>query len=143
MEPALIAVRLPLWTHAMEGPMPSIDTMRDIRDIVDSATFERLQKDVSSVKKDIAALADQITETISHLGGAARRQAKQGYKQAQANMDAAMGDVAERGDAWLNAAQDAASSIEETLEDAIAQRPLTTVGLALGLGFLIGIAWRR
>ena len=123
--------------------MPNTDTMRDIRDIVDSATFERLQKDVSSVKKDIAALADQITETISHLGGAARRQAKQGYKQAQANIDAAMGDVAERSDAWLDAAQDAATSIEETLEDAIAQRPLTTVGLALGLGFLIGIAWRR
>ena len=123
--------------------MPSTDTMRDIRDIVDSATFERLQKDVSSVKKDIAALADQITETISHLGGAARRQAKQGYKQAQANIDAAVGDVAERSDAWLDAAQDAAASIEETLEDAIAQRPLTTVGLALGLGFLIGMAWRR
>jgi ElaB/YqjD/DUF883 family membrane-anchored ribosome-binding protein len=143
MEPAFIAARLPLWTRAMEGQMPSTDTMRDIRDIADSATFERLQKDVSSVKKDIAALADQIAETISHLGGAARRQAKQGYKQAQANVDAAMGDVAERGDAWLGAAQDAAATIEETLEDAIAQRPLTTVGLALGLGFLIGMAWRR
>ena len=35
------------------------------------------------------------------------------------------------------------SSIEETLEDLIQQRPLATVGLALGLGFLIGAAWRR
>src|SRR6516165_8330530 len=120
--------------------MRSSDTMKDIRD---SATFDRLQDDVSAVKNDIAALASQISETISHLGGAARRQAKQGYKQAQANVDAAMGDVAERGDAWLGAAQDAAATIEETLEDAIAQRPLTTVGLALGLGFLIGMAWRR
>ncbi len=34
-------------------------------------------------------------------------------------------------------------SIEETLEDAITQRPLATVGLALGIGFLIGVAWRR
>ena len=38
---------------------------------------------------------------------------------------------------------DAASSIEETLEDVITQRPLATVGLALGLGFLIGATWRR
>jgi ElaB/YqjD/DUF883 family membrane-anchored ribosome-binding protein len=123
--------------------MQSSDTMRDIRDIADSATFERLQKDVSSVKNDIAALADQITETISHLGGAARRQAKQGYKQARANMDDAIGDATERGEAWLDAAQDAATTIEETLEDVITQRPLATVGLALGLGFLIGVAWRR
>jgi len=39
--------------------------------------------------------------------------------------------------------QDAAHSIEETLEDVIQQRPLATVGLALGLGFLIGATWRR
>ena len=30
-----------------------------------------------------------------------------------------------------------------SLEDVIAQRPLATVGLALGLGFLIGVTWRR
>ena len=35
------------------------------------------------------------------------------------------------------------SSLEETLEDVITQRPLATVGLALGLGFLIGVTWRR
>src|SRR5262249_50718822 len=127
----------------MEKAMASGDTMKDIRDIADSATFERLQEDVGAVKKDIAALANQITDTISHLGGAARRQAKQGYKQAQANMDAAIGDASERGGALLDAAQDTATSIEETLEDVITQRPLATVGLALGLGFLIGATWRR
>jgi ElaB/YqjD/DUF883 family membrane-anchored ribosome-binding protein len=124
----------------MEEQMPSSDTMRDV---ADSATFERLQKDVGAVKKDLAALADQITETISHLSGAARRQARQGYKQAQANMDAAVSDATERGGALLDAAHDAASSLEETLEDVVTQRPLATVGLALGLGFLIGMAWRR
>jgi ElaB/YqjD/DUF883 family membrane-anchored ribosome-binding protein len=126
-----------------ESRMPSSDTMRSLRDIADSDAFERLQKDVSSVKKDIAALADQITDTISHLGGAARRQARQGYKQAQANVNAAIDDASERGDAWLDTAQDTASSLEEALEDVIAQRPLATVGLALGLGFLIGATWRR
>ena len=45
--------------------------------------------------------------------------------------------------ATMDAAQDAAYSIEESLEDVITQRPLATVGLALGLGFLIGAAWRR
>ena len=47
--------------------------------------------------------------------------------------------MSERGSAMMDAAQDAASSIEETLEDVITQRPLATVGLALGLGFLIGV----
>ena len=55
----------------------------------------------------------------------------------------AVDDVTERGGAIMDAAQDAAYSIEETLEEAIAERPLASVGLALGLGFLIGVTWRR
>jgi len=43
----------------------------------------------------------------------------------------------------MDSAQEAATSLEETLEELIADRPFTTVGLALGLGFLIGVAWRR
>ena len=43
----------------------------------------------------------------------------------------------------MDAAQDAATSIEESLEDAITQRPLAAIGLAIGLGFLIGVTWRR
>jgi ElaB/YqjD/DUF883 family membrane-anchored ribosome-binding protein len=43
----------------------------------------------------------------------------------------------------MEAAQDAYGSIEETVEEAITQRPLATIGLALGIGFLIGAAWRR
>ncbi|MEH2531466.1 ElaB/YqjD/DUF883 family membrane-anchored ribosome-binding protein [Bradyrhizobium sp. AZCC 1614] len=59
------------------------------------------------------------------------------------NAEQAVDDVSERGSAMMDAAQDAASSIEETLEDAITQRPLATVAVALGIGFLIGVAWRR
>ena len=71
-----------------------------------------------------------------------KKQARRGYKQARANVDAAVDDMSERGGAMMDAAQDAAYSIEETLEDVIVQRPLATVGLALGLGFLIGATWR-
>ena len=57
--------------------------------------------------------------------------------------NSAVDDISERGSAVKGAAQNAATSIEETLEDVITQRPLATVGLALGLGLLIGMTWRR
>jgi ElaB/YqjD/DUF883 family membrane-anchored ribosome-binding protein len=113
------------------------------KNLADEATYERLQKDVTAVKNDIAALTEQITDALNAFAGEARKQARHGYKQARANVDSALDDASTRGGAMLDAAQDAASSIEETLEDVIAQRPLTTVGLALGLGFLIGVTWRR
>ncbi len=104
---------------------------------------KRLEKDVAAVKNDIAALTDQITDALNSFAGTAQKQARRGYKQARANVDSAVDDLSERGGAMMDAAQDAASSIEETLEDVITQRPLATVGLALGLGFLIGATWRR
>ena len=114
-----------------------------MRNMTDKATYERLEKDVTAVKNDIAALTEQITDALNSFAGTATKQARRGYKQARANVDATVGDLCERGGAMMDAAQDAASSIEETLEDVITQRPLATVALALGLGFLIGATWRR
>jgi ElaB/YqjD/DUF883 family membrane-anchored ribosome-binding protein len=121
----------------------STDTEAAMRDLTDKANYERLQKDVSTVKNDIAALTDQITDALNAFAGQASKQARRGYRQARDNMDSTLDDMSDRSSAMMGAAQDAASSIEESLEDVIAQRPLATVGLALGLGFLIGAMWRR
>ena len=133
--------------------MSSSDGEIGMKDFADKATrertqqtraeYERLEKDAAAVKHDISALADQITDALNSFAGTAQKQARRGYKQARANVDSAVDDISERGGAVMDAAQDAALSIEETLEDVIAQRPLATVGLALGLGFLIGVTWRR
>ncbi len=123
--------------------MSTTDSETKMQDLTDKAAEARLQKDVTAVKNDIAALTDQITEVLNSFSGAARKQARRGYQQARAGMDSTLDEMSERGSAMMDAAQDAASSFEESLEDAISQRPLATVGLALGIGFLIGVAWRR
>jgi len=114
-----------------------------LKNLTDNPNYDRLEKDVTAVKNDIAALTDQITDALNTFAGTATTQARRGYKQARANVDAALGEASERGSAMFDAAQEAAGSFEETLEDVITQRPLATVGLALGLGFLIGATWRR
>ena len=111
--------------------------------MTDRATYDRLEKDVAAVKNDISALTDQITDALNSFAGTASKQARKGYKQARSNVDSMVSDASDRGGAMMDAAQDAAYSIEESLEDVIQQRPLATVGLALGLGFLIGATWRR
>jgi ElaB/YqjD/DUF883 family membrane-anchored ribosome-binding protein len=114
-----------------------------MKDLAGEANYQRLEKDVNTVKDDIAALTDQITDALNTFAGAAKKQARRGYNQARANVDSAIDDASERGSAMLGAAQDAAVTLEETLEDVIVQRPLATVAIALGLGFLIGVTWRR
>ncbi|UZE48452.1 DUF883 family protein [Rhodopseudomonas sp. P2A-2r] len=123
--------------------MSSIDGEGEIKNLAEKDTYNRLEKDLTAVKNDIAALTDQITDALNAFTGQASKQARRGFKQARANVDSVMSDVSERGNAAFDAAQDAAYSFEETLEDVVQQRPLATVGLALGLGFLIGVTWRR
>jgi len=123
--------------------MSSVNGEMGMQDMTDKETYERLEKDVSNVKNDISALADQITDALNTFAGTARKQARRGYNNARANVDSAVDDLSERSGAMMGAAQDAAASIEETLENVITERPLATVGLALGLGFLIGATWRR
>ena len=116
--------------------------------------YDRLEKDVAAVRNDISALTDQITDVLNAFAGTASKQARRGYKEARANVDSAYDDLSERGrsayddlsdrgSAMMDSAYDTASSIEESLEEAITQRPLATVGIALGIGFLIGAAWKR
>ena len=123
--------------------MSMSDSEAAVKNLTDKATYERLQKDVTAVKNDIAALTDQITDALNSFAGTATKQARRGYKQARANAEQTVDDLSERGGAMMDAAQDAASSIGETLEEVITQRRLATVGLVLGLGFLIGVMWRR
>jgi len=123
--------------------MSSTNGETGMHDMTDKATYERLEKDVANVKNDIGALAEQITDALNTLSGSARKQARRGYKQARVNVDSVVDDISERSSAMMGAAQDAAASVEETLENVITERPLATVGLALGIGFLIGVTWRR
>lgn len=123
--------------------MSSSDGENGMKNLTDKATYERLEKDLSAVKNDISALTDQLSDALNTFTGTAKKQARRGYKQARANVDSVMSDVSERGNAAIEAAQSAAATIEDTLEEAIQQRPLATVGLAIGLGFLIGVTWRR
>lgn len=123
--------------------MSSSDGEEAMRTMTDKATYERLQKDVEAVKNDISALTGQLSEALNAFTKSTHKQARRGYKQARADVDQFVDEASKKGAAAFEAAQDAAASIEETIEDAIVQRPLASIGLAIGLGFLIGVTWRR
>ena len=123
--------------------MSSSDGEEAMRTMSDKATYERLQKDVETVKNDISALTAQLSDALDTLTSSTQKRARRGYKDARAGVDAFVDDATKKGAAAFEAAQDAAATLEESIEDAIVQRPLATVGLAVGLGFLIGVTWRR
>ena len=109
----------------------------------DDNAYARLEKDITAVKTDIAHLSQQISEAVNALGAVAQGEARRGMRNARANVDSAMADASDRAGATVTAAQGAASSVRESLEDVIQERPVATLAVALGLGFLIGVNSRR
>ena len=85
------------------------------------ATAEDTAYDLSAVKADIARLSQQIADVVSTFGSLAKGQARRGLRQARANVDTLVSEASDRAEAVANAAQGAASSIEDTLSDAISR----------------------
>ena len=120
------------------------ETAKDAaQNAADDKAYARLEKDLTAVKNDISHLARQVSETVNALGAVAQGQARRGLRNARASVDSVMSDASDRAGAVANVAQDAASSVGDTLADAIEERPIAALALALGLGFLIGVTWRR
>lgn len=110
---------------------------------VDKGLSERFEKELAALKNDITQLTERIGDTLNAASGEAAHQARRGYRRARRGIDSVLSDAQAHGAATMDAARDTAASIEETAEDAIRERPLTTLAVALGVGFLIGMAWRR
>ncbi len=113
------------------------------KELMDSIDVDRLRKDLDALRSDIAALGGELTNTLKSVSGTAQASARRGYKIAQDGVTATVSDLRKQGASALEQVQDTAESLEESLEDAVRQRPLAAVGLAIGLGFLIGATWRR
>ena len=103
----------------------------------------RLKQDLTAVKNDVAHLTQQIVDAVNALAAVAHNQGRRSLRQARANIDQAVSGASDRAGAVTTAAQDAASSVADSLAEAIQERPITSVALAMSVGFVIGVAWRR
>jgi ElaB/YqjD/DUF883 family membrane-anchored ribosome-binding protein len=120
------------------------ETVRDATQAVaDDTAYARLEKDLTAVKNDIARLSQQISEAVNALNAVAQAQARRWLRSARTNVDSVTSDASAGASVVASAAQDAASSVGDTLADVIEERPVATLAFALGLGFLIGVTWRR
>ena len=105
-----------------------------------AATIEDIQGDLQNLRDDVAQLAKQMAALFSETGEEALGQVKNRVRQMKGDLDEAVSDASERG---REAFGEVTDTIGEALETSLREHPLTTVALAVGLGFLFGTAWRR
>ncbi len=128
----------------MTSDFPSdAERSNEPRDAGDDGAFARLEKEMANMRDAIGGLSDQISDAASDIGSVAKEQARRGLGHARANVGSMVNDASDRLGVVANRAQSKASTLGDSLEDAIQERPLAMLTLALGLGFLAGVIWRR
>jgi ElaB/YqjD/DUF883 family membrane-anchored ribosome-binding protein len=95
-------------------------------------TPEDLAADIEQLKADIAKLTELLQETGQHSYGAARRAATEGVDQLKAQGEAAMENLRAR-----------ANDLEGQISDSVREKPLTSLAIAAGVGYLFALLARR
>ena len=101
-----------------------------------SAASSDIQDDLAALREDVAQLTSQIGNIVAARGSVTWRKAK-------ANVDGAIGEAQDKGMEAVEAVRAAGDNTVDAIDELLKKRPYTTLGLAIGAGFLFGATWRR
>jgi ElaB/YqjD/DUF883 family membrane-anchored ribosome-binding protein len=97
-----------------------------------AADTSALQADIRQLKADIDKLTKQLAATGQHGLGTAKRAAAEGVEQLRAQGEAAFDSL--RGNA---------RDLEDQLVANVREKPMTSLAIAAGVGFLFAVLSRR
>ncbi len=98
----------------------------------DNKSSTDLEADIEQLKADIERLTKQLSETGEHGYNTARKAAVQGVEQLRV-----------QGEAAVDSLKSNARDLEEQVLVNVREKPVTSLAIAAGLGFLIGLMSRR
>ncbi|QKC88379.1 DUF883 domain-containing protein [Mesorhizobium sp. NZP2234] len=98
----------------------------------EARTNSDLEADIKQLKADIDKLTKQLAKTGEHGYGTARRAAAEGVEQLRA-----------QGEAALDSLRGNARDIEAQMLASVREKPVTSLAIAAGVGFLFALLARR
>ena len=101
-----------------------------------SAGARDIQADLASLRDDVARLTHQIADIFAAKGTVS-------WQRAKSDLDDVISDAGEKGREAIGAVREVGDNVVDAVDKSLKQRPYTVLALALGLGFLFGVTWRR
>ena len=90
---------------------------------------------VGGIRDDIARLG--------RVGSSLSDEARAQIDRIKETVDAIISDASEKGREATDAVREMTADFSEAVEDSVRDHPVTALALALGIGFVLGAAWRR
>jgi ElaB/YqjD/DUF883 family membrane-anchored ribosome-binding protein len=106
-----------------------------------------VSEDIASIEHEIGQLMHDIEARVGRLQALAKRSAKDAAENASEFVSDTVSDAADRMRNGASSVSDEAARLSgdaiKRIEDEISHRPLLTLAIAAGIGFLAGMAGRR
>jgi ElaB/YqjD/DUF883 family membrane-anchored ribosome-binding protein len=102
-----------------------------------------LSDDLQKLRRDIGRLADQVSNSLQEAGDDALTEAKVQIGRIKDNVDGIISSASEKGLNATKAVRAATDDVGIALEESLHARPFATLAVAIGIGFICGVAWRR
>jgi ElaB/YqjD/DUF883 family membrane-anchored ribosome-binding protein len=94
-----------------------------------------VNSDLDSLKADMARLAGDVAELMSAKGNVA-------WDRAKANVEGIVSDATAKGQEAVDAVKEVSDNMLGAIDESLKKRPYTTLAIAVGIGFLLGISRR-
>lgn len=98
-----------------------------------------LRGDVDAIKGDIVALQTDVTEALKHLVSVGKSEAVEVKDKLEAELKDRLDRLSQRADDLARRGKRAVQGVEGMIEE----KPLQSVGIALGVGVLVGVLLSR
>jgi ElaB/YqjD/DUF883 family membrane-anchored ribosome-binding protein len=124
-----------LSNAAKESVQDARDAVAESRKAAADASGD-IQADLRALRADVARLAQQIADIFAAKGGRV-------WDRTRAGVDDALSDAGDKGRDAADAVREVGDNMLEAIDESLKSRPYTTLALAVGIGFLFGVTWRR
>ena len=105
-----------------------------------ATAMETTKHNLQSLRDEFGALAAEVTRLMEISDQHEADELKNRIDQVRAKFESAVSDVS---DSSRDAIHELSKNIADVVEESLRERPIATLALALGVGFIVGTALRR
>ena len=120
------------------GPTNTIrdakEAANEARRAVSSASGD-ISADLEALRSDLRRLAGDVSDLMSGKGNVA-------WDRAKANVEGLVSDATAKGQEAVDAVREVSDNMLGAIDESLKKRPYTTLAIAVGIGFLLGISRR-
>jgi ElaB/YqjD/DUF883 family membrane-anchored ribosome-binding protein len=113
------------------------------RQRTDTKNIDGLKKELQNLRSDFIQLGKQVEAMANDTSGEVMTDVKARIDRFASDVDDLIASASARGREAIGAVGEAGENVLNSVEDHVHERPLTSLAVAVGLGFLLSSTMRR